>query len=142
MASCIPFDCLALDEGEKIHNFAVDTLKVYLTNVAPDKSADTVYGTPADLPSGGGYTAGGISTGANTWSQASGLASLALGTNITFTATTGFGPFRYAVLYNFSAAARNLIGYWDNGVPVSLGAGGTFEVDFSNPILTNKYVSA
>lgn len=135
MASPVTFDCLALDIGEGKHKFNIDTLKAYLTDTAP-VLINTVYGTPADLPTAGGYTAGGLSLGSNTWSQVSGLASLVAGSNLVFTATTGFGPFRYAVIYNFTAAAKNLIGYWDNGSSISIAAAATFEVDFSPNVLT------
>lgn len=138
MAAFVPFDCLALNLGQKIHNFGTDVLKVYLTNTAP-VSTNTVYNTPADLPTAGGYTAGGLTTGSNTWTQTGGVAQLAPGGNVSFVATTGFGPFRYAVVYNFTAAAKNLIGYYDNGVAVTLGAGGTFDVDFSSLILSNHF---
>lgn len=138
MASPTPFDCFALDLGLGKHNFSVDVIKVYLTNVAPLRT-NTVYGTPADLATGGGYTAGGLSIGASTWSQVNGLASLVAGGNLFFNATTGFGPYRYAVLYNFTAAAKNLIGFWDNGSSISTAAGKTFEVDFAPSVATLQF---
>jgi len=139
MAAFVPFDCFALDLGKGIHNFETDTLKIYLSNVAPNVALDTVYGAPADLATGGGYVAGGLSLGVNAWTQADGLASLVAGGNVVFGATTGFGPFRYAILYNDTAAAKNLIGYWDNGSAVSVAAGKTFEVDFSPQVLTLEF---
>ena len=36
MSTPIPFDCLALDLGKGIHKFNTDTLKVFLTNTAPN----------------------------------------------------------------------------------------------------------
>jgi len=136
MASFVPFNCFALDLGKGIHKLNTDTLKVYLSNTAPNVAANLVYGDIPDLPTAGGYTAGGLSLGANTWSQVSGLASLVAGGNLVFTATTGFGPLRYAILYNFTAAAKNLIGYWDNGASVNIAAAGAFEVDFGAQVAT------
>jgi hypothetical protein len=127
------FNCFVGDLGLKLHNLNTDTLKVYLTNTAP-AAGNTVYNTPADLSTGGGYTAGGSSIG-NAYSQASGTGTLT-GSNVVFTATTGFGPFRYAVLYNFTAAAQNLIGWWDYGSAVTLGASETFTVAVGANILT------
>lgn len=135
MATFVPFNCFSLDLGKGIHKFHTDTLKVYLTNVAPG-AGNTVYNTPADLSTVGGYTAGGLTLGTNTWSQTDGVASLVAGNNLTWTATSGFGPFRYAVLYNDTAAAKNLIGYWDNGSSISIAAGGTFEGNFGATVLT------
>jgi hypothetical protein len=41
-------------------------------------------------------------------------------------------PFRYAVLYNDTAANDDLIGFWDFGTTVTLTVGGDpFRVDFS-----------
>lgn len=139
MATPIPFDCFALDLGKKIHNLSTDTLKVYLTNTAPNVAAHAVYADLADLATAGGYTAGGQSIGANTWSQTGGVAALAPGADLTFTATTGFGPFRYAVLYNFTAANKNLICYWDNGAAVTVAAGANFTVDFGAKVLELEF---
>jgi hypothetical protein len=57
---------------------------------------------------------------------------------VTWTASgAGFGPFRYVVLYNDTAAAKNLIGYWDYGSSISLTqAGETFVTDFGSSIMT------
>lgn len=138
MSNLIIFDCFALNLGQKIHNLGADTLKMYLTDVAP-VAGNTVFGTPAEIAAGGGYTAGGLSLGANTWSQLAGLASLVPGANLTFTATTGYGPFRYGVLYNATAGAKNLIGYVDAGFEVTLAASQSFEFVFSTTVLTNHF---
>lgn len=139
MAVFVPFHCFALDLGKGVHDFSNDTLKIYLTNEAPELS-DTVYGNPADLPTEGGYTAGGISMGVNTWSQVNGLASLVPGEGtLLYTATTGFGPFRYAVLYNDSAQDKNLIAYWDNGASISIAAGGSFSVVNAAAAITLRF---
>lgn len=142
MATPVLFNCFALDVGKGLHNFSTDVLKIYLTNATPSLS-NTVYNTPADLSTAGGYTAGGVTIGTNTWSQASGLASLVAGVgSIVWTATTGFGPFRYAVLYNFTAAAKNLIGYVDYGAPTSIAAAGTFTAGLSSPLFTLRFQAA
>ena len=134
MASFQKFNQFVADVGDKVHNLNSDSLLVYLTNTAP-VATNTVYNTPADLASGGGYTAGGTVVGSTAYSQSSGLASLT-GSNVVFTATTGFGPFRYAVLYNNTAASKQLIGWWDYGSAVTLAASETFTVAFGATILT------
>jgi hypothetical protein len=133
MAAFNKFQCFVGDLGLKLHNLNTDALKVYLTNTAP-VATNTVYNTPADLATSGGYTAGGASA-TNTYSQTSGTGTLG-GTDIVFTATTGFGPFQYAVLYNNTTATKALIGWWDYGSAVTLGASETFTVDFGASILT------
>jgi hypothetical protein len=138
MAILIAFDCFALNMGQKIHNLSTDVLKMYLSDVAP-APGNTVFGTPAEIAAVGGYTAGGLSLGANTWSQFGGLASLTPGNNLTFVATTGFGPFRYGVLYNFTAAAQNLIGYVDAGSEVTLTPTQSFAFAWPTTVLTNHF---
>ena len=129
------FDCFALDMGAGKHNFTVDVCKIYLTDVAP-LSSDTIYGTPADLATGGGYVAGGESI-ANTWTESGGIASLIAGANLLWTATSGFGPFRYAILYNFTSGTKPLIAWWDcTGAPITIVPGGTFSGTFGAQVLT------
>src|SRR5271170_3037890 len=119
MAAFNKFNCFVGDIGLKLHNLNTDSIEVYLTNAAP-VATNTVYNTPADLSTSGGYTAGGATT-TNAYSQTSGTASLT-GTNTVFTATSGFGPFRYVVLYNVTSSTKPLIGWWDYGSAVTLAA--------------------
>lgn len=135
MAVFHKFDCFVGDLGLKLHNLNADTLRVYLTNTQPLVS-HTVYNTPADLTTGGGYTQKSATYDiANTYSQVAGLGTLT-GTDVVYTATTGFGPFQFAVLFNDDAAAENLIGWWDYGTPVTLAALETFTCAFSTSVLT------
>jgi hypothetical protein len=58
---------------------------------------------------------------------------------VTFTATPGsIGPFRYAVLYNDTAASDQLIGWYDYGTSLTLTSGNQFTVQFdaTNGVLT------
>lgn len=139
MANAIPFNCFPEDLGKGVHDLATDTLRVYLTDEAPDVVNDTAYGNPADLATGGGYVAGGLSIGPNTFGQVGGVATLAPGTDLSFTATTGFGPFRYAVLYNDTAPGKNLICYWDAGAEVNVAAAKDFTVDFGAELLSYQF---
>ncbi len=127
------FQCFVGDLGLKLHNLNTDSLKVYLTNTAP-VATNTVYNTPADLSTAGGYTAGGAAV-TNTYSQTSGTGNLG-GTDIVWTATTGFGPFQYAVLYNNTSATKPLIAWWDYGSAVTLAASETFTFDLTVTLLT------
>jgi hypothetical protein len=133
MAAFVKFNCFVGDLGLKLHNLDTDTLKVYLTNTAP-VATNTVYNTPADLATSGGYTAGGADAQC-AYSQSSGTGTLT-GIDIVWTATTGFGPFRYAVLYNDTSATKPLIGYWDYGSSISLAAAETFTWDVGASVLT------
>ena len=131
MAAFNKFDAFVEALAEKVHNLGSDTLKVYLTNDTPSASADAVKADLAEITPGNGYTAGGNTAAQTSSSQTGGLYKLVLGDPATWTASGGnIGPFRYAVLYNDTTASDNLIGYWDYGTSITLGAGDTFTVDF------------
>ena len=141
MAAFNKFNAFVEDVAEKVHNLGADSLKIMLTNTSPN-AADTAFDTSAglklistsnalDLTTSGGYTAGGAAITVTSSAQAAGTYKL-VANDLVFTATTGFGPFRYAVLYNNTAGAaatRPLIGWWDYGSAVTLLALETFTVD-------------
>jgi hypothetical protein len=141
VASFNKFQPFVADIANKVHNLGSDSLKIMLTNTSPN-AADATFDTSVDfrleatsnaldLTTGGGYTAGGAVVTITASSQSGGTYKL-VGNDLVFTATTGFGPFRYAVLYNNTAgaaSARPLIGWWDYGSAVTLLALETFTVD-------------
>ena len=116
--------------AEKVHNLASDTLKVALSNTEPAQ-ANAVFADITEIAAGHGYTAGGNTAAQTSSSQTGGVYKLVLADPATWTATSGsFASFRYAVLYNDTAASKNLIGWWDYGSTVTLANAETFTVDF------------
>ena len=113
-----------------IHDFDAHTFKVYLSNAAPSASLDALKADLAEITAGNGYTAGGNAT-TITLAEVTGTTTVS-GTEVVFTATGAVGPFQYAVLYNDTAASKNLVGAWDYGSSISLATGETFTVKFSN----------
>lgn len=145
MASFNKFNCFVENLSEGVHNLGVDTLKVFLTNTAPNAGTHTAYdGTtgstgPAEIAAGNGYTAGGNTANISSSAQTSGTYKLVLADPATWTASGGsIGPFRYAVLYNDSSASDALIGWWDYGSSLTLADTESFAVDFdpTNGVLT------
>lgn len=135
MAAFNKFQVFVQDEGRKVHNLNSDVLKVMLTNTAP-VATNTILANLTDLATANGYTAGGTASAGTAYSQTSGTATLS-GGNVVFTASGGtIGPFRYAVIYNSTAAGGPLIGWWDYGSAVTLNSADTFTVDLSANILT------
>ena len=117
-----------------VHDFDANTFKVVLTNSAPT-AANTILTDITQIANGGGYTTGGEAT-TITISETSGTTTVS-GTEIVWTGSgAGFGPFRYAVLYNDSstAPADALIAWFDYGSPgiTLVGAGETFTLKFNN----------
>lgn len=117
-------------------NADTDTLKVYLTNTAPNVATNQVKADLAEITNENGYAAPVDTQNAATTS--SGTITVA-GTDITITASGGtVGPFRYAVLYNDTptSPADPLLGYWDYGSSITLQSGESFTVDFAASMFT------
>jgi hypothetical protein len=112
------------------HDWDTNVFKIMLTNSAPS-AGNTVKADLTEISAGNGYTAGGTAT-TITVSETSGTSTVQ-GTQVVFTASGGsIGPFQYAVLYNDTAASKNLVAWWNNGSAVTLNAGDTFTVKFNN----------
>lgn len=134
MATFNRYNKFVVDLASGVHQLQTGTsheLKVILSGYAPNAGAHTVRADVGELSSGGGYVSGGVSIGTITGGQYSNKFKLTGDTDPVFTATTGFGPFRYVILYNDTPTSPNdpLIGWWDYGSSVSLGAGEMFTVD-------------
>lgn len=116
--------------AEGIHDWDAHTFKVMLTNTAP-VATNSVKADLTEISAGNGYTAGGTATTITT-SESSGTMTVQ-GTQVVFTASGGtMATFRYAVLYNDTAASDNLVSWWDYGSSVSLADTETFTVKFNN----------
>jgi hypothetical protein len=116
------------DAANKVHNLGADALKIMLTNTAP-VATNAVKADITEITAANGYAAGGSAVTVTSSAQAGGVYKL-VGNDVVFTGAGGsFGPFRYAVLYNSTPAAGNLIGWWDYGSSLSVNAGDAFTVD-------------
>lgn len=131
------------DLAQKVHDLfgtagsGADTLKVMLSNTAPNTATHQVRADSTEIGAGNGYSSGGASA-TNVGTRSSGTVTVA-GTDIVFTASGGtIGPFRYAILYNDTptSPADPLIGYWDYASSITLQNGETFTVDFSTSLFT------
>lgn len=134
MASYNKFNLFTQDVCEGAHNFKSggNTYNVFLTNTAP-VATNHLYGdiSANDLATGGGYTNGGAAS-AMSDSSSSGTEKV-LATNVTWTGTgSGFGPFRYVVIYNVTTSSplKPLVCWFDYGSSISLNSGDTFTVSF------------
>jgi hypothetical protein len=130
------------DLANKIHDIfgTTDTLKVALTNTAPNVSTHAVLADITQLSTGSGYT-GGAGGGSDTQNDStrSGATVTVTGVDVVFTASGGtIGPFRYVVLYNDTptSPADPLIGYWDYLSSITLADGETFTTDFGASMFT------
>ena len=141
MAAAVKFQRFVTDVAAGVHanalNADTDTLRVYLTNTAPNAATHQVKADLAEIAAGNGYTAGGADV-QNAASASAGTITV-VGTDVTFTAAGGtIGPFRYAVLDNDTptSPADPLIQYWDYGSSITLNNGESFTVDFGASLFT------
>jgi hypothetical protein len=135
MAVFVKFEAFSEHLAEKVHNLDTDTLRVYLSNTAPNVATHAVKGDLAEITNQNGYTAP-VDT-QNATSRSGGVTSVT-GVDVVITASGAVGPFRYVVLYNDTptSPADPLIGYWDYGSSISLANGETFTVDFGSSMFT------
>ena len=112
-----------------VHNLGTDTLNLALTNTAPSLS-NSVLADITQIGSTGGYAP--VTIGVTGSAQSGGTYTLGLEA-VTFTASgADFEAFRYVVLYNDTAAGKNLIAFFDYGVPFTLANGESFSINAGN----------
>ena len=112
-----------------------DTIKIYLTDAAP-VATNTVFGTPADIAAGNGYTAGGNACTVTSWTQTLGTLKWIVASPTAWTCVTSpMAQFRYAVIYD--STTTRLIGWWDYTAEIVLQVGDTFTItlDGTNGVL-------
>lgn len=127
MASFLKFQKFVEALAEKKHNLGADQIKIALSNVAPDPATDGVLADITEIDYTG-LSAREVTTTSS--SQAAGLYKLILA-SLTLTASGDIDQFRYIILYNDTAAADDLIGYYDNVDPIDMVAADEFDINFS-----------
>lgn len=127
MAAYQKFDIFVKDVNNGIHNLSSNTLKILLSNTPPVRT-NSVRSALTEISAVNGYVAGGNVAAFVSGNQTSGVYKLVLAP-VQFVASGGsFGPLQYAVLYNSTTAAGNLIAWWDYGSPVIVTNGNIFTV--------------
>jgi len=134
MATYTKFQCFVKDLAEKKHNLASDTLKVAFSNAAnaPSASADVKL---ADITTIDTTNFDSTTITVSSSSQSSGTYKLVTADK-TLTATGDVPAFRYAIIYNDTAANDELICYFDYGSEVTLHANDTFKLDFGDQLFS------
>lgn len=138
MAAYVKYQNFVEDLCKGVHQLhaAGHTLKLMLSNSAPNVATHVVRADSTELSGGGGYTSGGEDM-QNDMTESGGTATVTA-VDIVWTATTGFGPFRYPIAYNDTPAGPvdPLISHWDYGSGVTLAAAETFTADFGASLFT------
>lgn len=132
MATYNKFQSFSEAVAEKIHNLGSDTLMILLTNTEP-LATNTIKANLTEIAAGNGYTAGGVVVPIISSAQTAGVYTLMSNASLIIATPTGgpIGPYRYAAMYNFSAANKELICWWDYGSSVTANVGeGSIKIDF------------
>lgn len=127
MATFNKFNSFVEAVAEKVHNLGTDQLMVALTNTAPI-AGNTVLTDITEIS----YTniSSRIITTSSS-SQTAGLYKLILA-DLVLTASGAVPAFRYVVIYNNTAASKELIGWVDYGSSITMATGETITIDFDN----------
>lgn len=137
-SSFVKYEVFTEDLANKVHDLfgTNDTLKVALTNAAPNVATHKFLADITELATSGGYTAGGVDT-QNDGTRSGGVLSV---TGVSLApGWTGSGSgftFRYVVLYNDTSASDSLIGYWDYGSSQAVALNETVSVTFGATMFT------
>lgn len=128
-----------LGKGTHKLHAAGDTLKIALTNTAPNAATHTVRADITELATANGYTqnAAGLDI-QNDYTGSGGTGTLT-GVDVVITASGGtIGGFRYVVLFNDTptSPADPLVGWWDYGSSLTLNDTETFTTDFGASVAT------
>ena len=124
MATYVKYEVFVGDLMNKVHDLLgttpgtdCDTLKVMLSNTAPNVATHTVRADAGEITAGNGYTAGGNEIPGQAGIRSGGTVTVS-GDAVTWTAETGsMATFRYVILYNDTPTdpADPLVSYWDYG---------------------------
>jgi hypothetical protein len=110
------------------YNLASDVLKVFLTNtpiLATDLTYTAISGN--EIAAGNGYVTGGNALTLVSNSQSGGLYK-GIFTGYTLTATGAIPTFRYMGIYDSTGAAKDMIGWYDIGVAVTMANADTLQL--------------
>lgn len=135
MANFQKFQATAEALVSGVHNLATDTLKIALSNTAPNPATGAVLTDIVQIATAGGYAAGGLVVENSGVTRTAGVTTLQ-GDDVVFLATGEMGPARYAVLYNDTAPDKPLLGFWDRSTSVTLFENDTLTATFAAAILS------
>jgi len=134
MATYTKFQCFVEDLAHGVHNFDSNTIKVALSSAAnaPSASDDAVL---ADITTIAAPAVDSVTLTKSSSGQTTGTYKY-VPADLTMTASGAVGPFQYVIIYNDTAANKELICYFDYGTQVTLASGDTFKLDFGTELFS------
>jgi hypothetical protein len=132
MPAYVKFQTFPRDFLSGKHDFTTDLYHIVLTNTAPNVATDVDYGDIIEIFPENGYDLGGEVVPNRVLALLLGEAVVTADT-VLFAASGGsFGPFRYAVLLNWTHADQRVVAYWDYGSSITLLDTETLTVAFND----------
>jgi hypothetical protein len=128
MAAFNKSNVVSLNKWLAKYNLASDVLKVFLTNtaiLATDLTYTAISGN--EIAAGNGYATGGNALTLVSNAQSGGLYK-GIFTGYTLTATGAIPTFRYMGIYDSTGAAKDMIGWYDIGVAVTMANADTLQL--------------
>lgn len=128
MATLVKFQDFAEQLGKGVHDLSADTIKVFLTNSAPNAATADELADITQIA----YTniSGGVApTITKQYTETGGTGTFAADA-LVITATDAVPTFQYYGLYNDTSTGDKLICYWDHGSAVTLATSETFTITF------------
>ena len=134
MANYTKFQQFVEDLAHGVHNFDSDTIKVALSSAgnAPSASDDAVL---TDITTIAAPAVDSVTLTKSSSGQTSGTYKY-IPNDLTMTASGAVGPFQYVIIYNDTAANKELICFFDYGSEVTLASGDTFKLDFGTELFS------
>lgn len=129
MATFVKFQDFAEQMLRGVHNFGAHSFKLVLTNTAP-AATNAVLADITQIAAAGGFPSGGVVLDSVVLSETAGTAKVVIADEVITASGGSIGPFRYAVIYNDTAASKNLVGFYDYGSSVTLNDTEPLTVDF------------
>lgn len=103
-----------------VHDLTADTLKIYLSNTAPNAATHEIKADIAEIATGGGYS-GPVAPTITSRGIVGGQYVITPSGPVIWTGTgSGFGPLQYAILYNDTSTGDKLIGWWNYPTQITL----------------------
>ena len=118
---------------EKKHDLSTDVIKVALCNATNAPTATNAVLTDLTTVSTTGLDD--TTPTVTSSNQTGGTYSLVLA-DLTMTASSDVGPFRYVVLYDDTATNKELICWYDYGSEITLHSGESLTLDFGTNLFT------
>jgi len=135
MATLTIFDKAKKNIGLGKFVFGTDTMKIMLTDSAPNINTAEILSDVTEIAAGNGYSAGGATLASMTYTETgtnTSIWELTCASPVTFTASGGaIAQFRYLVLYDATQTTplKPLLGLLDYGSEVNLASGQSFSLN-------------